>query len=127
MPIGEMSPSSVVLNDLYAIISIIRIVLGGNIFFFFFSSRRRHTRSDRDWSSDVCSSDLSRDRGLGHASVTYKVNDWLSVTGRTGRDWYQNRFRANYPVNNISPFNGGGRSEERRVGKECRSRWSPYH
>src|SRR6266536_5718501 len=26
--------------------------------FFFFSSRRRHTRSTRDWSSDVCSSDL---------------------------------------------------------------------
>src|SRR5216683_7755612 len=32
------------------------------LFFFFFSSRRRHTRSDRDWSSDVCSSDLV---GLG--------------------------------------------------------------
>src|SRR3989440_23435 len=30
------------------------------IFFFFFSSRRRHTRSDRDWSSDVCSSDLKK-------------------------------------------------------------------
>src|SRR5271167_4183478 len=30
-----------------------------NSFFFFFSSRRRHTRSKRDWSSDVCSSDLS--------------------------------------------------------------------
>src|SRR2546421_5159166 len=29
------------------------------LMFFFFSSRRRHTRSDRDWSSDVCSSDLS--------------------------------------------------------------------
>src|SRR5216683_3764751 len=29
------------------------------MFFFFFSSRRRHTRSDRDWSSDVCSSDLA--------------------------------------------------------------------
>src|SRR2546430_3498160 len=29
-------------------------------FFFFFSSRRRHTRFDCDWSSDVCSSDLSR-------------------------------------------------------------------
>src|SRR5699024_6354078 len=27
--------------------------------FFFFSSRRRHTRSKRDWSSDVCSSDLT--------------------------------------------------------------------
>src|SRR5216683_6915230 len=33
-------------------------------FFFFFSSRRRHTRSDRDWSSDVCSSDLNH-----HASL----------------------------------------------------------
>src|SRR3989440_1258205 len=30
------------------------------LFFFFFSSRRRHTRSDRDWSSDVCSSDLAK-------------------------------------------------------------------
>src|SRR2546429_4327453 len=29
-------------------------------FFFFFSSRRRHTRCSRDWSSDVCSSDLHR-------------------------------------------------------------------
>src|SRR5207249_215894 len=37
------------------------------IFFFFFSSRRRHTRSKRDWSSDVCSSDLGQQdtRGLG--------------------------------------------------------------
>ena len=60
------------------------------------------------WEAQVKTTDYARDRGLGHASVTYKVNDWLSVTGRTGRDWYQNRFRANYPVNNISPFNGGG-------------------
>src|SRR2546422_6667632 len=29
-------------------------------FFFFFSSRRRHTRCSRDWSSDVCSSDLCK-------------------------------------------------------------------
>jgi TonB-linked SusC/RagA family outer membrane protein len=56
----------------------------------------------------VKSTDFARDRGLGHAAVTFKVNDWLSVTGRTGRDWYQNHFRANYPVNNISPFNLGG-------------------
>src|SRR5690606_39907755 len=34
------------------------------LFFFFFSSSRRHTRFSRDWSSDVCSSDLS-DRGVG--------------------------------------------------------------
>src|SRR6266700_6253122 len=35
------------------------------MFFFFFSSRRRHTRFSRDWSSDVCSSDLFC--GTGHA------------------------------------------------------------
>src|SRR6266542_5909021 len=34
------------------------------IFFFFFSSRRRHTRCYRDWSSDVCSSDLVKPRQL---------------------------------------------------------------
>src|SRR2546429_2650333 len=33
--------------------------VGCPIFFFFFSSRRRHTRCSRDWSSDVCSSDLT--------------------------------------------------------------------
>src|SRR6266496_6042845 len=33
--------------------------MGDIFFFFFFSSRRRHTRSLRDWSSDVCSSDLA--------------------------------------------------------------------
>src|SRR6266542_4791820 len=37
-------------------------------FFFFFSSRRRHTRCYRDWSSDVCSSDLSI-YGFRHADV----------------------------------------------------------
>src|SRR5690606_40383469 len=33
-------------------------------FFFFFSSRRRHTRFSRDWSSDVCSSDLRSEGGV---------------------------------------------------------------
>src|SRR3989440_6954262 len=35
---------------------------------FFFSSRRRHTRSDRDWSSDVCSSDLAMGGGSPYFS-----------------------------------------------------------
>jgi len=60
------------------------------------------------WMTNVKKTDYLRNRGLGHASVTYKVNDWISVTGRTGRDWYQNQFRANYPVNDISPFGQGG-------------------
>src|SRR5699024_11647223 len=41
-----------------------------NLRFFFFSSRRRHTRSKRDWSSDVCSSDLIiRDHGAVPATI----------------------------------------------------------
>src|SRR5437870_13602344 len=39
------------------------------MFFFFFSSRRRHTRWPRDWSSDVCSSDLNV-RPTAHAACT---------------------------------------------------------
>src|SRR2546422_8144879 len=43
-----------------------------SLFSFFFSSRRRHTRCSRDWSSDVCSSDLSLRRravpGSGNSS-----------------------------------------------------------
>src|SRR6266513_4518948 len=37
---------------------------------FFFSSRRRHTRSKRDWSSDVCSSDLDHPAELGAVGAT---------------------------------------------------------
>src|SRR2546422_1103618 len=39
--------------------------------FFFFSSRRRHTRCSRDWSSDVCSSDLLH--GLGAVSISLRI------------------------------------------------------
>src|SRR6266566_5579042 len=70
--------------------------------FFFFSSRRRHTRLQGDWSSDVCSSDL--------APATRPTS-----TASTGA-------RRSTP-----PPGRASRSEERRVGKECRSRWSPYH
>src|SRR6201989_2188199 len=72
---------------------------------FFFSSRRRHTSSLRDWSSDVCSSDLASSR-LPSVAESPHVR-------RAGSQ----RCRRASP----------SRSEERRVGKECRSRWSPYH
>src|SRR2546429_4968154 len=57
------------------------------LFFFFFSSRRRHTRCSRDWSSDVCSSDLSRtarsegNGRLGEArwGLTYKAVNSVSA------------------------------------------------
>ena len=53
-----------------------------SIFFFFFSSRRRHTRWPRDWSSDVCSSDLLDDepfsKTIGKDIVTVKeIEDYL--------------------------------------------------
>src|SRR6266550_366793 len=40
-----------------------------NFFFFFFSSRRRHTRCSRDWSSDMCSSDL----GVVLVTINYRL------------------------------------------------------
>src|SRR2546428_6506828 len=45
-------------------LNIFACLLFSDVFFFFFSSRRRHTRSDRDWSSDVCSSDLDANQAL---------------------------------------------------------------
>src|SRR5690554_7214035 len=44
------------------------------LFFFFFSSRRRHTRCGRDWSSDVCSSDLTLTIGKGRGYVPAEEN-----------------------------------------------------
>src|SRR5438034_9779347 len=64
-------------------------------FFFFFSSRRRHTRSLCDWSSDVCSSDLTL--VIAHRPATIALADRVAVV-EDGRVVEQ-------------------RSEERRVGK----------
>src|SRR5207248_4800453 len=78
------------------------------LFFFFFSSRRRHTRSYGDWSSDVCSSDLDSCAGSQTLPGTVHCRE----------------------LRRPQPQPGGKRiirSEERRVGKECRSRWATYH
>src|SRR3712207_8593525 len=85
---------------------------------FFFSSRRRHTRYWRDWSSDVCSSDLSA--SPPSALPVMANHEHLPTTTPAGINSYQD-----VPIT-ISTKEGR-RSEERRVGKECRSRWSPYH
>src|SRR5256885_4335953 len=97
--------------------------------FFFFSSRRRHTRLQGDWSSDVCSSDLSDiamvlDECIETPAPRDKTESALKRTtqwARRARNYFleqQNR------IGNLQQWQ---RSEERRVGKECRSRWSPYH
>src|SRR3989449_824153 len=178
--------------------------------YFFFSSRRRHTRCSRDWSSDVCSSDLSE--GL-HQAVEAKEGVAVQEASQTlATITIQNYFRmydklagmtgtaeteeteffqiyglevvvipTNRPVRRVDKHDliyktrsekykaildeverqherglpilvgtvnvdvsetlsrmlkrrgfrhevlNAKRSEERRVGKECRSRWSPYH
>src|SRR2546421_9622689 len=96
------------------------IVTGVETCVFFFSSRRRHTRSDRDWSSDVCSSDLVL-LLHGHA----KVADF--GLARQQEQLMSSMSFAGTPVYMAPEVWGGERSEERRVGKEGRSRWSPYH
>src|SRR5205814_6418561 len=73
--------------------------------FFFFSSRRRHTRCLSDWSSDVCSSDLS----FAHRRPRWRRRQIFSCRTRSAHALSRPPQRR--------------RSEERRVGKECRSRW----
>src|SRR3546814_1763475 len=75
---------------------------------FFFKQKTAYEMRIRDWSSDVCSSDLGMASSAAQTCFWKSVQAILSATA--------NRVR---------------RSEERRVGKECvstcRSRWSPYH
>src|SRR5690242_21226451 len=97
------------------------------LFFFFFSSRRRHTRLTCDWSSDVCSSDL------GHVSLQVIADLATDPPPRKGSPprrseiWRGGRAAPTLALPNARPVRFRHRSEERRVGKECRSRWSPYH
>src|SRR5689334_23583048 len=95
------------------------------VYFFFFSSRRRHTRWNCDWSSDVCSSDLravfsNASRELG-ADPPVDIEPPRDVSAEVGsRD---TRDEPESAPDLLRPV----RSEERRVGKECRSRWAPDH
>src|SRR5207253_5245858 len=94
-------------------------------FFFFFSSRRRHTRWPRDWSSDVCSSDLwsmfaeksQRPKVRCENRYPPRADKLLRVVRHDCRSPEERRDRAQSDRKETS-----GRSEERRVGKERRSR-----
>src|SRR5690606_40938514 len=89
--------------------------------YFFFSSRRRHTRFSRDWSSDVCSSDLLFNISTGIATltnVTIVGNSPDAVTINTGTVNLNNSL----VFGTVSgTYTAQYRSEERRVGKECRA------
>src|SRR5204863_1319546 len=96
---------------------------------FFFSSRRRHTRSLRDWSSDVCSSDLIAGRSFtlklpsiilrseieaGLMDGSFSVKDLPAI--------WADKVRLYLGLDVPTDTLGVLRSEERRVGKECRAR-----
>src|SRR3546814_6790691 len=97
---------------------VVQVLSSCVVLFFFFKQKTAYEMRISDWSSDVCASDLPTrsDKGVGLVIPTL-----LSWTGSAvvhdikGENWQLT----------------AGRSEERRVGKECvstcRSRWSPYH
>src|SRR5699024_12044897 len=101
-------------------------------------SRRRHTRSKRDWSSDVCSSDLSLLKKLKRLSSESVLGCqplldllmWANVLQMHFQISLKNIvysicFKLVY-LNMRIYKNFGLRSEERRVGKECRCRGSGW-
>src|SRR3546814_9489577 len=101
------------------------------IVFFFFKQKTAYEMRISDWSSDVCSSDLSlMKRSMPRISAR-------PATGTEGTtDSVAARVMKPAPVTPAAPLEltiatSSKRSEERRVGKECvstcRSRWAPYH
>src|SRR3546814_7010200 len=101
--------------------------------FFFFKQKTAYEMRISDWSSDVCSSDLRAPRG----STSPKPRATAPLArGRPARDPEDRRRGPKADVvapsdSKPAPKRRPGRSEERRVGKECvstcRSRWSPSH
>src|SRR5207253_3793017 len=96
----------------------------------FFSSRRRHTRWPRDWSSDVCSSDLTVNLvfdpalevlGLTPDELRAQLLIFLSHHCVSSRKAIQRTGRAISSRHRGRSWIEGRRSEERRVGKEWRS------
>src|SRR3712207_9248876 len=100
-----------------------------------FSSKRRHTTYWRDWSSDVCSSDLAwAGRGRQEGGPPDEETRMRSTRGSlqavvavSAATVALAACSSEGGAQNEASGGAAERSEERRVGKECRSRWSPYH
>src|SRR3546814_2234703 len=96
--------------------------------FFFFKQKTAYDMRISDWSSDVCSSDLQLPPG---ARTRHAARQQPNPAGLHSHP----AFGAAWPSPNGTPAisceANHGRTEERRVGKECvstcRSRWSPDH
>src|SRR5690606_40085137 len=100
---------------------------------------RRHTRSSRDWSSDVCSSDLRYPeslqrlvddrylRALPVDPVTGRSDTWILVTANAEQGSGIVDVRSGAPGSNVGgvPYRDLERSEEGRVGEGCGARGAP--
>src|SRR3546814_6331224 len=107
--------------------------------FFLFKQKTAYELRISDWSSDVCSSDLSRRNARPHATITAVIGLQqcaglpAACCRGVGKGESPSPFAFQGPWICAASFetSRGQRSEERRVGKECvstfRSRWSPYH
>src|SRR5699024_11317462 len=92
-------------------------------FLFFFSSRRRHTRSKRDWSSDVCSSDLGISGSAPAFGGQEKLIDALWVA-RLGGGLLRCRLQPGLVLDRAAGVNGPASTDERvKIGRaSCRER-----
>src|SRR5690606_40982905 len=97
----------------------------------FFSSRRRHTRFSRDWSSDVCSSDLGVPNsflikklfGTPHERAVRKMRPKVAKINDLEKEISKlSDAKLKAKTAEFKEMLDNGRSEERRVGTECRSR-----
>src|SRR2546429_5018294 len=88
------------------------------LLFFFFSSRRRHTRCSRDWSSDVCSSDLTQEkrRELAEYLAPYRLN---ALADHPWKQWAEHAQAPGEAGHRIP----GGQSRWSQIGRaSCRER-----
>src|SRR5256886_13341716 len=103
------------------------------VVWFFFSSRRRHTIFDCDW-SQTCALPICRagERWLPAEHLVSDHTDGVQVGSCIHVDLARRLLRRHVGRRadgepERRECAAGDRSEERRVGKECRSRWWPYH
>src|SRR3546814_3625545 len=93
---------------------------------FFFKQKTAYEMRISDWSSDVCSSDLSEDFLSDKPLFEAICDEFLDFIGSAPLIIHNGAFDMGFLNAELRR-----RSEERRVGKECvstcRSRWSPYH
>src|SRR3546814_1474349 len=92
--------------------------------FFFFQQKTAYEVGIRDWSSDVCASDLPPRR------IRRNKPSWMPASCPPSHPTGRNKVGLQHDRTKTGASQKR-RSEERRVGKECvstgRSRWSPYH